>query len=305
MHITIINKLARSVTLIIYLFCGLFSQISLAESSYDHYKGNSINPVSFQKVLDALLIIPTIKGEFESTDSFNDRKQKVLAKIPDMFIVSIPFSSKEALYDADLKVFKITSYGVRDASIDYSDIFGYGKKYYNEFGGNQDHFAVVNVYEKFVGAYRAKTLFNSSIMVDRLNRTYNTIYSPGNSGFDKRLFPENNNEQKTENNIIAIIAAEQNKARLLKSQLRAAVLIIPKYPYAVKERSHSEPTIVGPSDLNEYYNVIIADIKCFFITDAFGVVLAVCPLIGERDLKNMPQMESTKKLINELINQIH
>lgn len=229
------------------------------------YLGKKITPVSFEYVKNILTTIPKIKSEYETTTTFHSRQSEVLKNVPKIFVLQVPLDKKYVKYNADEQLLIIDTYAVDNANIRYEGVFGYGTPFYEkiDYINDRNMDVVISSKEYFFGSYWASNAFGVKAKVSRSKRITSAVFDGVGALFDR-------------DDYLAKLKANRTQAQLIKASLKAALVIMPKYPYYVRGKVlWDDPTIYSPLDIDEDLNVIIADIQFVLITDSVNNVLAV------------------------------
>lgn len=203
------------------------------------------------------------KDEYETTISFQSRLSRVLKDVPTDFVLQVPLDKNYVKYNADEQLLIIDSYAVDNANIRYEGVFGYGTPFYEKIeyinSGNMD--VVISSKESLIGSYWGSNAFGVKAKVNRSKRITNAVFDGVGELFDR-------------NDYLAVVSRTQVSS--LKASLKAALVIVPKYPYFVCGKvPWGGPTIYSLLDIDEELNVVIADIQFVLITDSKNNVLAV------------------------------
>ncbi len=238
------------------------------------YFGKKISPTTFEMVQRQISRLPNIKGEFESTLSFNKRLSDMLSTLPEKYFIYIPFDSKYAEYDADEQKFKIKYFAIDNCSISYYDVFGEYTQFYQKIKyGDKNIDIVFPSKESIIGTYKAYTKSGKAVRVTRINKNTNVLFEGPQTNIN---YQDSSKYDILKEHIIAEISANPDEARLLKPLLKAVAVIISKWPFYVTEMApYYNPSIQNPISINEEIGVIIAQIQYVLIIDAANNVLAV------------------------------
>ncbi len=238
------------------------------------YFGKKISPTTFEMVQRQISRLPNIKGEFESTLSFNKRLSDMLSTLPEKYFIYIPFDSKYAEYDADEQKFKIKYFAFDNRSISYYDVFGEYTQFYEKIKYSDKNIDIVfPSKESIVGTYKAYTKSGKAVRVTRINKNTNVLFEGPQTNL---YYQDSSKSDILKEYVIAEISATPDEARLLKPLLKAVAVIVPKWPFYVKEMApYYNPSIQNPISINEDISVIIAQIQYVLIIDAANNVLAV------------------------------
>src|SRR3990167_4072950 len=110
-------------------FCFTFSVI-VANSAYSQdicssYLGKVIQPLQADNLWRQLSNVPTVKGEYETTNAFDKRVASAVAGLPTAVVVEVPVQRDFIVYDADEKRVNIQSYTFSNGTTKYDGVFGY------------------------------------------------------------------------------------------------------------------------------------------------------------------------------------
>lgn len=241
--------------------------------SCESFVGQTVTPQAFNAAAAVLATIPGVKDEFETTAAFEARQQIAMSNLPEHLIISTPFDTDYASYDADAGHFTIKRYAVSNVNTDYARLFGSGGAFEGSVSysmlGTLD--VVISKTERRTGSYRAQNAFGVSTTVGEIQRTTRSIYEGSDTTRERQgLFP------RTSDAVIWTVPVPATEARATRDGFRAAWVIAPKAPFYIEGEGRGfRATIDVPQDVEDTLEIIIADIQCALLTDDSGVVLAV------------------------------
>ncbi|MBL8546203.1 MAG: hypothetical protein JNL81_07045 [Hyphomonadaceae bacterium] len=234
--------------------------------------GTQISPISFDAAATALSSVPA-KDEFETTAQYQTRVEAALAGISSRMLVSAPFDTEYATYNADAGRFEIRSYAVRNLNTDWFTVF-YGSPHYGGIRystlGNID--LVLSSSDRPNGTYQGQNSYGATWTVTRVTRTVNAIFEREPARYNEELFGQRPAGAAP---LTWTLPVPVEQARGMRDRFRAAVLIAPRAPFFFENRQQSAGriTIQNPRDVEQVSRIIVADIQCVVITDDQNNVL--------------------------------
>ena len=244
---------------------------STAPTMCQQHIGTIVKPVPIDSVINAASKQNPIKDEYETTAQFERRQQSARSAIQGSYIISVPFQSDGAKYDADSQVLRV-----------YSDAIGIGfspeypSEVYQLIGSSLHNLDIVaERSEILLGKYAAQNAYGAKAVVKRLKRVTKVIFERS-GGWYEDFFGEGERGQFGKKVVPIIdIPVTPNRARALKPLLRAAVVISPIEPfYATGKIIHRAPRLGQPNDWeDDTIRVVVANVQCALVIDPSGSVL--------------------------------
>ena len=217
--------------------------------------------------------VPTLKDEYETTASFQNRVAKIMGP-EQAFAVEIDTSPEFMRYDADSSTLHLQSYYFMNRTTDYRNVFGYGTPLYNKVSYGIHNAAVVFPFEeKNAGSYVGVTPFGIKMKVTKIKRLTRVIFER-DLGREDSLFLKKGPHDSP----IISIPMSSEQARVLKRDGRAAFVYLPKAPYfTTGTYPWGEPSLQNPQEIDERLEVAIGDIQCAVMLSPDSKVLAIVP----------------------------
>lgn len=241
--------------------------------------GSKVETVSINSITSTLAKTDYKRDEFESSEAYRKRMKDVATKLPDSWLVAIPHKAGNVSYDPDAKQLTVQ----RAFFLDYEN-FGDSSElgYTSAFIGHEIEYdlsdnldIVVSRTIKNLGTLDGQSAFGARVAVHRESGTTQAIFEREAADYEDIFEAPKKFEYKARSKPVFSLSVEPERARELKSQVRAAVLIVPKAPYFASAHVwHNKPTVSTPYQITEEFQVVIADIKCALLTDGSGLVLA-------------------------------
>ncbi len=218
--------------------------------------------------------VPTLKDEYETTASFQERVAKIMGGEQEVAL-EIGVSSEFMKYDADSSTLHVQSYYFMNATTDYRNVFGYGTPFYNKVSYGIHNAAVVFPSEEANGgSYIGVTPLGVKLQVTKIKRLTRIIFER-DLGREEGLFPKKGAHDAP---IFSMSNINPEQARALKKNGRAAFVYLPKAPYfATGTYPWFGPSIHSPREIDERLEVAIGDIQCAVLLSPESKVLAVVP----------------------------
>lgn len=245
--------------------------------------GSKVSPLQIGSIVTKLEKFKYERDEFETSSAYETRMKAIAVDLPREWIVAIPYDvrSESAKYDADTQRLEVSKWFFLNfsnapgyESIDYGDALYRLKGQPVEYGatGNLEIPMARTIAAK--GSYEASNAFGVKVLVQKQKATTIGIFERAGTGYFDNIFFAAPRGSKQPDEIVFSLAADPDKARTLKTTLRAAVVISPKKPYFARGSVyHKGPTRDVPYEIEEEVQVIIADITCAILMDREGAVL--------------------------------
>lgn len=245
-----------------------------ARAACEQYVGKKLSPSSYDDVMAVVSKIPSLKDEFETTDTFNKRVADSKVGLPETFIIGYALHDKKYLkYDADNGYFNVKTYTFNNVSKPSYDYVFWENPHEIEYGSSRDNVDLpVSKNEQITDSYEGSNAFGATVKVIKIKRMTNLIFDK--KGSRKRSYGDYLFRDLTNKVGVNTIPMSITQAKAFKAEVRAAVLIKPKPPYFAQGRKRHRPEVDFPQDIDEHINVIIADIQCVFLMDGDNKVLA-------------------------------
>jgi hypothetical protein len=249
----------------------LFRAKEAQRSSCSSYVGQSVAPTTIDKVAAAASKVPSIKGEFETTEQFEMRQGVAMRQLAPQYIVSKTPDRDHITYDADSGKLLVSEYAFDNLNVDYDSVFGFGTPFFGSVKHN--HFRNIDVVmsetETTTGSYVGSNAFGASLRVARVLRTTKAIFER-EAAFHESLFIDG----ASRNHVIGELPLTPETARRVKKTASVALVIAPMSPFfAYGVKSWGAPTIDDARDVEQPISVVIADIQCGLLLDATNKVL--------------------------------
>ena len=218
--------------------------------------------------------VPTLKDEYETTASFQERVSKLMGG-EQATAVEINVSSEFMKYDADSATLHIQSYYFMNGTTDYQNIFGYGTPLYNKVSYGIHNAAVIFPSEEAsAGSYVGVTPLGVKLQVTKIKRLTRIIFER-DLGQEEGLFKKSGSHNSP---IVSIPNISPEQARGLKKNARAAFVYVPKPPYfTTGTYPWGGPSLQNPREIDERLEVAIGDIQCAVLLNSENKVLAIVP----------------------------
>lgn len=228
-------------------------------------------PLAVSDLFSQLNSQTLVKGEFETTAQFEDRKSRIVD--PPLQTIRLEVKDQRLTYNADNQVFQLFIPTLETSSF-YRN--GYFSSQHKEIFGDYNYGKPVHLLarEELVSErnYEASNAYGATTTVTEKNFNEYVIFD--NKG--RRNIASGDNlfsERKTYETEYIDIPVPLDRAQEAKSQITMVALIDPKPPYTTESDYRIEPSRQYPSDLRTHYNVIFADIQCVGALDGNGALL--------------------------------
>lgn len=217
-----------------------------------------------------------VKDEFETTAAYEARLGLVSGVNPQ--ILSVPLNSEYIKYDADKSALNVISYAVQNDITDYNDVFGYGTPYnkkinYAPMVGANIHIVVLkpDIQE---GQFTGQNKFGVVTTVSRIKRHTFSLFERGDAGSEELFFSSREVAEQQKQIIASFSDMPPEMAKTLKGTMKAAVVVLPKWPFYVKGfMDWGPPTLKRPTEINNVVEVGIVNFQCLLLTSREGQVL--------------------------------
>jgi hypothetical protein len=244
---------------------------ALAQNHCEAFIGKTVKPRPIDEVFSQYSKVLASKGEYETTESFQQRLEKSRQNLPAISILLTDLNKNFVRYDADSKRLNVANaafYGASELST------GYDKIGIKTRGLYATHYEFPPKATK-LGGYSGSNAFGASVWVTKLNVLNRRVFDEGFSDdqtWGKGLFA--GISPRTTVDVMSIEMSPE-EAKAVKSGLTGAIVFVPKPPYfAEGSPSHLPPTIDAPLDTTSVLQVVIADIQCALLVTRANKVLA-------------------------------
>lgn len=237
------------------------------------YVGQTVTLNSFDSVAATLKAMPTTKGEYETTATFEARVAAARGAMPETVIIPGIFSAKYVTYDADSGTLKVQAYALSNVNTDYSYVFGYGRPFYEKVKysslGNRD--AVVFQSETATGSYVASNAYGAKATVTKITRLHKAIFEGEQGSYNEDLFVD---QKPGVDALLGTVPMSIPDAQALKANGKVAFVVKPKWPFFAEGRRLGDATISNPIEVTNPIQVIVGDIQCGLLLTPTNKVVA-------------------------------
>lgn len=231
-------------------------------------------PTNFEQVWSSVSAIPHEKEEFETTPQFNERRSSAIESLPSAFAFWVELDSEDIYYNADSQRLNVprNSIGSFVSRSQYNSTLNWDSElwdYEDRFGS---HLGIgAYRHSEFVSEYQAENAFGTSIQVSRFEAEIGAVLERLSM---ESLFKFEDEDPSSETYDALSAPMEPSQARLMKSEVRAAIYYIPTEPYAGQGTSRHRPTFDEPFDIHTELRLLHGDIQCVGLFDRLGRLLA-------------------------------
>lgn len=206
------------------------------------------------------------KGEFETTEQFNARREAASRRSPtSLSILALPINLDHVRYNADLKAMSIeaSAFTTGFYSAETAAELGAGFSTREMTGGTpMPHSQTEKVLETYVARNRLGAAFEVSDVERQTNALHVTV---------AKLFPF----AKYKTSPIAIFDVPLAAAPRVKQSIRAALVVQPQSPFVLNNLFNGPAaTSSEPTHFEDRSTILVAAAKCGLILDSQSKVLA-------------------------------
>lgn len=241
------------------------------------YLGQTVTPGTLEDLLVDLQKLPSIKDEFETTAAFDARIAAASTGTSGQRIVWVPLDKKYVGYDADTSKLSLQTYALTNENTKYSGVFGYGTplvdkvRFDSGLGSNIN--IVVHKPETTSGTFVGQNSFGASTTITRVKRHTLALFEREGAMGEDLFFPNRQTGTALKQIFAEFPDTPVEVAKKVKTELMAAVIIVPKWPFYAKGKvSYGRPSIARPTDIDETLEVGIVDFQCALLTNSVGKV---------------------------------
>lgn len=259
--------------------CGVWvANTNAAECT--RYSGQTVTPGTVDDLLAELAKLPNLKDEFETTQAFETRMAAATSGAQQLRVVWVPVDSKYVTYDADARKLSVHVYALANERTDYYGVFGYGTPYDGKvktalgtLGTNIN--IVLRKPEEKDGSFTGQNSFGAVTNVTRVKRSTQALFEREGARGEDLFFPNEGAAAARKRLIVEFPETPVDIAKTVKATLKAAVVVVPKWPFYAKGKvSWGPPTVQRPTLLDESLEVAVVDFQCALLTDGTGKVFA-------------------------------
>ena len=234
------------------------------------FTGQTVKPETFAQVVAAIGNVAP-KDEYETTAQYRAR---IAAASPGaQRIISKEVEDRKYFeYDADTGMLRIRSYAIQNKEMNYWSAFYSAHPDGLKASTLSNIAVVVSSSDSAAGNYEAENSYGAKVTVQRLNRTTDAIFEREAKNFDEKLFALTIGGPVA--SYIGQIKMTPAEAQAIKPQLRVALVVAPRAPFMVLGRHQpGETTRQYPFEINETFQIMIADIHCGLLMDGANRVI--------------------------------
>lgn len=224
-----------------------------------------------------------VKDEFETTAQFQERRRQVQQALNGSeLVIEGTYDPEFVAYNADRQLFQVMTLAWDNLAFPVTGALGRQNSIGAVSGWSRDYAVALSQSDEATGQYEAQNGYGASTTVTKVNRTtigvFDKSYKPADSlgrlpeEWQRDSYVTRWSDVLRENtNYEAVsFAVAPDEARMLKPDMRVAVVMRPKAPYFAEGSFTNSPTRSSPIELNWHVAALVGDIQCVVLTDKDG-----------------------------------